>query len=129
MRMRALLPAIAMAASLAGCSVGPCENEVLDRVTSPDGKMAALVFSRECGATTGANIQISIVGEGIVPHDAGNTFIMDGASYSPDIRPRWIDGDHLVLTIPEYSRVFLKNSLVERTRISYQDKRTGFEPD
>lgn len=35
---------------LSGCSV--CEDEVLERVSSPDGKWTAIILSRGCGATT-----------------------------------------------------------------------------
>ena len=129
MRTGSLLLGMMMAASLAGCSDSLCGNEMLDRITSPDGKMVAAVFSRECGATTGSNVQVSIIRQGTVPDDAGNIFIMDSASYSADIKPRWIDNGHLALIIPEYSRVYLKNGSAEGVRISYQDQRSGFESD
>jgi hypothetical protein len=46
-------------AGLSGCN--PCRDEILDKTTSPDGKLAATTLARDCGATTselmGVNLQ------------------------------------------------------------------------
>ena len=63
---------------LMACS-GVCENEVSQTISSPSGSLKAVVFSRNCGATTGFNTQISVLPSNeTLPNDGGNTFIVDG---------------------------------------------------
>jgi hypothetical protein len=45
---------------LTGCSM--CGNEPLHTETSPDGKLVAIAFLRDCGATTAYSTQVSIFG-------------------------------------------------------------------
>ncbi len=42
--------------ALAGCS-----NEIKDQIPSPDGKHWAVIYKRDCGATTGWDINVAIV--------------------------------------------------------------------
>lgn len=63
---------------LAGCA-DPCANEISQTVLSPSGQFAAVVFNRNCGATTGFNTQVSIVTSGTVPGEGGNVFIANGS--------------------------------------------------
>jgi hypothetical protein len=58
------------------CSL--CGNEIQSEVVSPDGKMKAVIFERDCGATTSATTQISILGahDGL-PNEVGNAFVLD----------------------------------------------------
>jgi hypothetical protein len=51
-------------AAFAGIAVifgSGCANEVLSQTVSPDAKMKAVVFQRDCGATTGFSTQVSII--------------------------------------------------------------------
>jgi hypothetical protein len=41
--------------------LSPCENEVFSDVPSPSGKEHAIVFQRDCGATTDFSFQVSIL--------------------------------------------------------------------
>jgi hypothetical protein len=38
-----------------------CENELAQAVDSPDGTLKAVIFQRDCGATTGYNRQVAIL--------------------------------------------------------------------
>ena len=38
-----------------------CENELVQAVHSPDGALQAVIFQRDCGATTGYNRQVVIL--------------------------------------------------------------------
>ncbi|MFN3943869.1 MAG: hypothetical protein ACK4K7_02920 [Allosphingosinicella sp.] len=38
--------------ALGGCSDG-CANQVVGRADAPDGQRSAVMFQRDCGATTG----------------------------------------------------------------------------
>ena len=53
-----------------------CENEIREVLVSPDGAKKLVIFSRDCGATTGFNVQISVLDRSRDLSDAaGNLFI------------------------------------------------------
>ena len=61
---------------LSGC--GLCVNELLQEARSPDGKYKAVAFNRNCGATVGNNVQVSIIpSNASMPDGTGNVFIED----------------------------------------------------
>ena len=79
-------PLLFVSLLLMGCSK-LCANEDTRVFESPTGKLKAVVFSRNCGATTGANTQVSILSlADSLPDEPGNTFISNG---SPPISLRW----------------------------------------
>src|SRR5688572_33159899 len=58
-----------------------CDNEVINEVVSPDGLRKAVLFQRECGATTGFSSQISVIATNDRLRDsAGNVLVADGGS-------------------------------------------------
>lgn len=118
--MRIAISAFAMA--LASCSVDPsCQNELQGRSVSPNGKMAAVVYSRNCGATTGDNYQVSIVPAGEKPAGKGNALIVDSTPpYSPRFQPMWRGDDALIIPIPAGARLFSKSSLVHGVQVTFQ---------
>lgn len=64
---------------LTGCG-GSCGNEIVQTINSPSGKFKAIVFSRNCGATTGFNTQVSVLHvDESLPNEGGNTFITNGS--------------------------------------------------
>ena len=73
-----------------------CSNEILAEELSPDGKLKAVIFTRNCGATTGYNRQVSIlrVSE-TLPNDGGNVFITDD---EPTLLVRWSDNTNLTIS-------------------------------
>jgi hypothetical protein len=63
-------------AVLTSCS-DLCSNEIVQSVASPSGSLKAVVFTRDCGATTGISTQVSILGSGrSLPNEGGNAFII-----------------------------------------------------
>jgi len=52
---------IAMLAATAAACGDPCSNRVLNQVASPSAEHVAVVYVRECGATTGPSTNVSIV--------------------------------------------------------------------
>jgi hypothetical protein len=80
------------------------------RVPSPDAKYEAVVFQRDCGATTDFSTQISVLPKGVsLPGAAGNVFIADsnhGAAPratwgGPEVDVRWSGNRRLsVVTHP-----------------------------
>ena len=59
-------------------STGCCANEFASEHLSPDGKWKFVTFDRNCGATTGNNMQVSLLpAQTRLSNDAGNAFIAD----------------------------------------------------
>ncbi|NYT39441.1 hypothetical protein HZY97_01615 [Sphingomonas sp. R-74633] len=121
---------IALAGLLSGCldrSDG-CRNDPLSAVDAPDGRLSAVLFQRECGATTGFSTQISILRPGELPAAGGNVFISDdghGAAMPADWHGPWVDvhwlgPDRLLVRYAARSRIFLRNENVSGVRITYQ---------
>lgn len=73
-----------------------CGNEIYAEVLSPDSQHKAVVFQRDCGATTGFSTQISIIGASDeLENESGNIFITDGhpKNVSPEIK--WLSNTEL----------------------------------
>jgi hypothetical protein len=121
-KMRISLATALSATLLAACSTEPsCQNEKLGISPSPDGSMVAVVFSRNCGATTSNNIQVSIVRRGEEVVSKGNVLILDQAPrYTDNYKPMWRGEKQLVIPLPSNSRIFLKNSDVLGVNIVYK---------
>ena len=73
-----------------------CGNEVHAEELSPDNKHRAVVFQRDCGATTGFSTQISIVGaDDELENESGNIFIISGHPDETSPVVRWISNSEL----------------------------------
>lgn len=61
-----------------GCADLLCGNDVIDDVASPSGRNHAVVFHRDCGATTGLSVQVSVLPAGKqLPNETGDAFTAD----------------------------------------------------
>lgn len=119
--LAALVPVL-----LGGC--GLCGNEVVQRVPSPDGRLAAIVFTRDCGATTSYNTQVAIRrggGERLPRRDV--VFVADddhGAAPSaprrgPDVRLRWVDVRRLEIAHHPRVRIFRQKDRHRGVEVAY----------
>jgi hypothetical protein len=120
-----LLAALFFLAS--GCSDG-CNNSLVTRSDSPDGRHSAVMFQRDCGATTGFSTQVSVLATGDDLSGFGNAFRADddqgmavaGAWGGPWAELKWLSPDHLLVKYAVGSRIFARASQVSGVRISYQ---------
>jgi hypothetical protein len=109
---------ITLAASLCGCSLNmPCENEVLSRTPSPNGRTEAVLFNRSCGATTGYARHITIIPKASEPHGAGDIFIADG---EPAVTVRWAGDRELVVRYAPDAHVLKKEPAYSAVAIRYE---------
>jgi hypothetical protein len=123
--MKAALLATLMICS--GCS-DACKNTAASRRVSPDGKHVALLFQRDCGATTGFSTQISVLDAGDNPAGSGNTFIADddhgaarvGSWDGSWAETKWLSADRLLVRYAAKSRLFKQNKRVSDVNIIYQ---------
>src|SRR5437764_7339497 len=97
---------------------GMCGNEPLSEVPSPDGTFKAIVFQRDCGATTGFSTQISILKTNqSLPNESGNLFVADtdhgkapsGPGGGPEVRVTWVATRSLRVAHHQDARVYLAN--------------------
>lgn len=110
---------------LSGCSE-MCRNNVVERVEAPDGAHRAVLFQRDCGATTGFSTQLSVLRAGEEPTESGNAFIADdgngpvraGSWGGPWAEARWLSPRHLLVRYAAGARLFAPANEVAGVRIS-----------
>lgn len=127
MAFRETILALALLAPLAACNDG-CGNRVVSRADAPGGALGAVMFQRDCGATTGFTTQVSILRPGEAPVGKGNVFIADddhGAAIAghwggPWADIRWLAPHHLHIRHAARTRIFLKQESIAGVRVTYQ---------
>ncbi len=134
-----LLPAFILTALATTCTLSAsigcdplCGNDVLTEHRSPDGTMKAVVFVRNCGATTSYSTQLSILdADDSLPAGAGNTFIADtdhgrvlpGPGGGPAVEVVWTGKQSLAISFAARIRVFKQESSVDGIHIEYEATR------
>jgi hypothetical protein len=108
-----------------GCG---CENTVYDALVSPDGQRKAVLFSRNCGATTGPNLQVSVVSRERSARGGGNTATMDvghdstlwHANLPSLVKVTWVSPSRLMIAYDRRLRVFSKQASVANVDVEYK---------
>lgn len=102
--------------ALSSCG-GMCGNEISQTVLSPSGSLKAVVFNRNCGATTGFNTQVSVLSAAdALQNDSGNTLILDG---SVPLQVQWHSDSALQLSGLSTAKVFKQGRSVAGVSVSY----------
>jgi hypothetical protein len=112
---------------LACLDLGDCTNKILQDLPSPDGRRHAVIFDRECGATTGFSTQVSVLTTGRTVEDGGNVFVADsdhgkaptGASGGPIVTVHWLDKRTLEVRYDSRARIFAQEIRHDDTNIRY----------
>ncbi|WP_159888681.1 hypothetical protein [Paenibacillus puerhi] len=93
-----------------------CGNEIVNEIPQPGGALKAVVFIRDCGATTRESYQVSIIrkGSNIDDTDTGNVFI----AYEP-VSVSWSKYNDFDI---EYAggQVFKQEINVKGIRVNYK---------
>lgn len=109
------------------CDLGG--NRISRGIQSPDGSNRALIFERDCGATTDFSTQVSILPVGKrLPSRGGNIFIADGnhgvvtvdSHGATDVGVGWKNNQQIEITSPPGTRIFLEIPEFYGIRISYK---------
>lgn len=124
--MRAMLVAT-FSLTLGACG-DACSNEIVARVASPDENREAVMFQRDCGATTGFSTQVSILEKGEPLLGSGNTFRADDGHGAAKTGPwggswaemEWLASDRLLIRYAAESRLFEQDESVSGVAISYE---------
>ena len=105
-----------------------CGNRVLSVVPSPDDQLQAVIFERDCGATTDFSTQVTLLRRGAPPpSEVGNMLIVDADHGRAPTRPgggpvvtvRWVRPDSLEIRFHRRARVFRQAELVGAVKIGY----------
>lgn len=104
-----------------------CGNSPLSEVVSPSGRLKAVVFERDCGATTHFSTHVAIIGVGESLKDAKSFFVVDAdpgrASSSEggglEVRVHWWGDNRLEIEHEPFARIVRAESTFEGITIAY----------
>jgi hypothetical protein len=104
-------------------TTGMCGNRIVSEIPSPDKDSKAVVFVRDCGATTGFSTQISILPlSRSLPNRGGNTFAADdnhGGAVGPLVKVQWESAHKLIIMHQIMARVFKAEKKVDGVVVEY----------
>ncbi len=106
----------------------PCSNEVISEVTSPNQKMKAITFQRDCGATTDFSTHVAIIPFGSSIEKVGTSIFVAttnkgkapaGRGGGPEVRTRWLSATKHHIEYHRFANVHNAETLSMGTKISY----------
>lgn len=94
------------------------ENNIIQVINGSGNNYKAVIFSRNVGATTGKNIQISVIEQDKdLPNKPGNVFIAD---YVDEVKVYWINEKELHIAVPKKEvRIYKKKEAIDSIKITY----------
>jgi len=110
-----------------GCDF--CGSRIVREVPSPNGSKRAVLFERDCGATTSFSTQVSIISVGKkLSNENGNIFIADANHDSVPVDSQgvmavdiaWKNNQEVEITYPTRARIFLRAPDYQGIRIGYK---------
>ena len=107
-----------------------CSNKVLEEESSPDKQYRAIVFQRDCGATTDFSTQVSVLPSSEGLQGSGNVLIMEPdksvAVRAPsDVQVVWIKNRTLRIRYAREVRIFRQEHKVGDVDIVYGPGQPG----
>ena len=100
---------------------GMCGNEIIVETFSPDKQNKAVLFQRDCGATTGFSTQISIINaKKNLPKESGNVFIADGHPDDSNVKLQWLSPKKISIEIGLKKKVFKNEHQLNGIEIIYR---------
>lgn len=95
-----------------------CSNERLAGLVSPSGEHQAVVFRRNCGATTPYSIHVSVLPAAReLPNEAGNVLIVRDRDLIPKLQ--WKNPALLLVEYPVYADASHVNKVLGGVSIEY----------
>lgn len=114
------IPAVLVGGLLwyASSLLSSCETTQHQRLPSPDSAFDLIIFSRDCGATTGANTQAALIPNGDSLPDDAASFLSIGAA--ADLSPRWDSPASITLTVPAGAQIYRQDTSVAGIAVNYR---------
>ena len=101
----------------------PCANEVMQEAVAPDGTRRAVVFQRDCGATTWFSTQVAIVwGANELPDEPGNVFIADNHPETTQTEVRWLNSATLKVSTKALEGAHKAERYVRGVSVRYESR-------
>lgn len=102
-----------------------CATTIFDQSPSPSGKLTAVLYEIDCGATTGFNRHISIVSVDTDlkkknPNLGTSPFALRG---DPNVKMRWPNSDQLEIQYPESASVIRAEGKSKGVLLDYKRAR------
>ena len=106
-----------------------CGNEIVEEIKSPDKRLKAIIFIRDCGATTGYSTQLSIIeDEDKLENGAGNTLILsdkfgDGLSFDnggAKVKAVWTSENSMTIYFDNKIEFTKQEEEIEGIKITYE---------
>jgi hypothetical protein len=108
---------IALALTLLGGCGAVCENEIVQTVSSPSGKMKAVVFNRGCGATVGFSTQVSLLpASASLPNAGGNVLVVGDKI---PLKIEWESDEGVRIAGQLDSQIFKREESVSGVQVAY----------
>ncbi len=98
-----------------------CGNDFSYESISPDGQYRAIVFQRDCGATTDFSTRVAILkaDEAFTDKIKGNIFIMDGHPDDTRVQVYWFSPRTLTISYQNGFKIFLQKDRFQDIDIRY----------
>src|SRR5258706_8051868 len=107
-----------------------CGNKIVNEINSPDKKCKVVIFTRDCGATTGFSTQVSVIesDDKLEKNDNGNILIMsdktgDGLTFEnggAKVKARWDGNNDLRIYFDQRTETSKQRNRIEDIKISYE---------
>jgi len=107
---------------------GWCRNRVTAELAAPGGARRAVVFERDCGATTGVSTQIALLRRD-QPLARGGANLFIAGSYAdarrgrtggaPGVSVQWLDETHLEVLHPQRIRILRARQTLRGVAVRY----------
>ena len=126
------LLAVFLALPLGGCSnlsSEMCSNEIIQEISSPSGQSKAVIFQRDCSATTSFSTQVSIIpAQFSLGNDGSNIFVTDdnsgaapsGRGGGPSVWVKWLGANKLKIVYDRRAATFAMKKQHQGVSIVYQ---------
>lgn len=103
-----------------------CGNQPYQQFVSENGLYKAVVFQRDCGATTGFSTQMSIIAadEELCDNCAGDLFSADGHPEENKLKLQWNGDTELQVVLPDGIKIYRRETQwqhwFDKVQISYR---------
>lgn len=100
---------------------GMCGNDIVAQLASPDKKHRAVLFQRDCGATTGFSTQVSILNEREnLENSGGNILIADDHPNNNRFELSWVDSRTLLIKNTKTANALKKEGALGSIVVRYE---------
>ena len=104
MKTSAFVVTSIISALVTGCSL--CGSQIIQSAVSPSGAWTAIVYERDCGATTPVYTVVELLPEGKKrPDGEDRSGLVLSLRNSHEVRVKWVDGVHLVVSCSSCGKV------------------------